>query len=152
MPLRRSALSVCPCGHPRGTPLRLDPRAPVKPSRGQTLRLAISSFRAADQIRHSSQGTNTSMETLQVQQVKTSDKERDTYIYIYIYMYTHIPPSCNKVATSLRPLSSKLRLMRPRFTTPWLTPFACIYICLHLHTYIHTYTCLTRYTYAQSAY
>ena len=40
-PPRRSALSVCPCGDPRGTPLQLEIRetwAPVKPPRGQTLR------------------------------------------------------------------------------------------------------------------
>ena len=41
MPLRRSALSVCPCGGAWGTLLRLEIRhswAPVKPPRGQTLR------------------------------------------------------------------------------------------------------------------
>ena len=41
VPLRRSALSVCPCGDSWGTPLQLDTsysRSPVKPPRGQTLR------------------------------------------------------------------------------------------------------------------
>ena len=39
--LRRSALSVCPCGNPWGTPLQSEIRdswTPVKPPRGQTLR------------------------------------------------------------------------------------------------------------------
>ena len=42
MPLRRSALSVCPCGNPWWTPLQLEISyswAPVRPPRGQTLRL-----------------------------------------------------------------------------------------------------------------
>ena len=41
MPLRRSALSACPCGDPWGTPLQSEIRcswAPVRPRRGQTLR------------------------------------------------------------------------------------------------------------------
>ena len=39
--IRRSALSVCPCGDPWGTLLQLGIRhsgAPIKPPRGQTLR------------------------------------------------------------------------------------------------------------------
>ena len=41
VPLRRSALSACPCGDAWGTPLQLETRhswAPVKTPRGQTLR------------------------------------------------------------------------------------------------------------------
>ena len=41
VPLRRGALSVCPCGDPWGIPLQVEIRhswAPVRPPRGQTLR------------------------------------------------------------------------------------------------------------------